>query len=141
LRLGLSIAQTSCYIARVTLCAHIIPLPSPFLSIARPQPPPRNNCFKDYRPDDGLFCNIVGGVISPLPANIYLHPLDVSMRDAGYEMVRYADDCAPGEGVHEMRVGPSQPVCGGRLQTTLSGGGQEPRVVSVKEKAWLDRVR
>lgn len=33
-----------------------------------------------------------GAVISPLLANIYLHPLDVSMRDAGYEMVRYADD-------------------------------------------------
>jgi RNA-directed DNA polymerase len=33
-----------------------------------------------------------GAVISPLPANIYGHPLDVSMRDAGYEMVRYADD-------------------------------------------------
>ena len=26
----------------------------------------------------------------------------------------------------EMRVRPSQPVCGGRLQTTLSGLGQEP---------------
>ena len=36
-----------------------------------------------------------GAVISPLLANIDLHPLDVSMRDAGYEMVRYADDCAP----------------------------------------------
>src|SRR3954464_16026293 len=28
--------------------------------------------------------------------------------------------------VFEMRVGPSEPVCGGRLQTTLSGLGQEP---------------
>lgn len=31
-------------------------------------------------------------VISPLLANIYLHPLDVLMIDAGYRMVRYADD-------------------------------------------------
>jgi RNA-directed DNA polymerase len=33
-----------------------------------------------------------GAVISPLLANIYLHPLDVLMIDAGYRMVRYADD-------------------------------------------------
>ncbi|GAG47840.1 unnamed protein product, partial [marine sediment metagenome] len=33
-----------------------------------------------------------GAVISPLLANIYLHPLDSLMRDAGYEMTRYADD-------------------------------------------------
>jgi RNA-directed DNA polymerase len=33
-----------------------------------------------------------GAVISPLLANIYLHPLDKLMRDAGYEMTRYADD-------------------------------------------------
>ena len=33
-----------------------------------------------------------GAVISPLLANVYLHPLDVLMRDAGDEMVRYADD-------------------------------------------------
>jgi RNA-directed DNA polymerase len=33
-----------------------------------------------------------GAVISPLLANIYLHPLDCHMRDQGYRMVRYADD-------------------------------------------------
>lgn len=33
-----------------------------------------------------------GAVISPLLANIYLHPLDVLMEDAGFRMVRYADD-------------------------------------------------
>ncbi len=33
-----------------------------------------------------------GGVISPLLANIYLNPLDHQMAEAGYEMVRYADD-------------------------------------------------
>lgn len=33
-----------------------------------------------------------GAVLSPLLANIYLHPLDVRMRQLGYEMVRYADD-------------------------------------------------
>jgi RNA-directed DNA polymerase len=34
-----------------------------------------------------------GSVISPLLANIFLHPVDEAMTRAGYEMVRYADDC------------------------------------------------
>ena len=33
-----------------------------------------------------------GAVISPLLANVYLHPLDVLMEGEGYRMVRYADD-------------------------------------------------
>jgi RNA-directed DNA polymerase len=33
-----------------------------------------------------------GAVISPLLSNIYLDPLDKAMREAGYEMIRYADD-------------------------------------------------
>jgi RNA-directed DNA polymerase len=33
-----------------------------------------------------------GAVISPLLANIYLHPLDRQMKQQGYRMVRYADD-------------------------------------------------
>lgn len=33
-----------------------------------------------------------GAVISPLLANLYLHPLDGVMRERGYQMVRYADD-------------------------------------------------
>ncbi|MBF0461638.1 MAG: group II intron reverse transcriptase/maturase [Magnetococcales bacterium] len=33
-----------------------------------------------------------GAVISPLLANIYLHPLDKRMAELGYRMVRYADD-------------------------------------------------
>jgi RNA-directed DNA polymerase len=33
-----------------------------------------------------------GAVISPLLANLYLHPLDVLMAGKGYRMVRYADD-------------------------------------------------
>ena len=36
-----------------------------------------------------------GAVISPLLSNIYLDPLDHRMAEQGYEMVRYADDCAP----------------------------------------------
>lgn len=33
-----------------------------------------------------------GAVLSPLLANVYLHPLDREMTEAGYRMVRYADD-------------------------------------------------
>jgi len=33
-----------------------------------------------------------GAVISPLLANLYLHPLDVLMASQGYRLVRYADD-------------------------------------------------
>ena len=36
-----------------------------------------------------------GAVISPLLANIYLHELDVEMREAGLVMLRYADDGVP----------------------------------------------
>jgi RNA-directed DNA polymerase len=42
-----------------------------------------------WRPERGTP---QGAVISPLLANIYLHPVDVAMTDAGYELVRYADD-------------------------------------------------
>jgi RNA-directed DNA polymerase len=33
-----------------------------------------------------------GAVISPLLANIYLHPLDCLLRERGFQMVRYCDD-------------------------------------------------
>jgi RNA-directed DNA polymerase len=33
-----------------------------------------------------------GAVISPLLANVYLHPVDQAMREAGFTLVRYADD-------------------------------------------------
>ena len=45
-----------------------------------------------------------GAVISPLLANIYLHPLDERMTRLGYRMVRYADDfvilCPSAEQAH-----------------------------------------
>ena len=33
-----------------------------------------------------------GAVLSPLMANLYLHPLDTLMEERGYRMIRYADD-------------------------------------------------
>jgi len=45
--------------------------------------------MKEWTPEKGTP---QGGVLSPLLANIYLHPLDVRMKQRGYRMVRYADD-------------------------------------------------
>jgi len=33
-----------------------------------------------------------GGVLSPMLANFYLYPFDKAMMDAGFNLVRYADD-------------------------------------------------
>jgi len=45
--------------------------------------------LETWVPDEGTP---QGAVISPLLANIYLHPVDVEMASSGQEMVRYADD-------------------------------------------------
>jgi RNA-directed DNA polymerase len=45
--------------------------------------------MKRWRPEEGTP---QGAVISPLLANLYLHPVDVAMAEQGWEMVRYADD-------------------------------------------------
>lgn len=45
--------------------------------------------IKRWRPEKGTP---QGAVISPLLANIYLHPVDEAMQSDGYEMIRYADD-------------------------------------------------
>ncbi len=47
--------------------------------------------------EDGVVTETIagtpqGGVISPLLANVYLHPVDVGLGQAGYHSVRYADD-------------------------------------------------
>ena len=39
-----------------------------------------------------MFCNIVGGVLSPLLANILLDDLDKELESRGHRFVRYADD-------------------------------------------------
>ena len=65
-----------------------------------------------------------GGPLSPLLANILLDDFDKELERRGLRSVRYADDCALGN-VH-LRwgfVGPSEPACGSRLQTTISGWG------------------
>ena len=47
------------------------------------------NGMEQWTPTEGTP---QGGVISPLLANVYLHPLDERMASHGYRMVRYADD-------------------------------------------------
>lgn len=45
--------------------------------------------LKRWQPEKGTP---QGAVISPLLANLYLHPVDVEMTREGFRMVRYADD-------------------------------------------------
>jgi RNA-directed DNA polymerase len=45
--------------------------------------------LKYWKPEGGTP---QGAVISPLLANLYLHPVDEAMSEAGHQMVRYADD-------------------------------------------------
>jgi RNA-directed DNA polymerase len=45
--------------------------------------------LKHWTPEEGTP---QGAVVSPLLANLYLNPLDHLMADAGYKMIRYADD-------------------------------------------------
>ena len=45
--------------------------------------------MREWVPEEGTP---QGAVLSPLLANIYLHPLDKEMEEKGYRMVRYADD-------------------------------------------------
>ena len=45
--------------------------------------------MKLWKPETGTP---QGAVMSPLLANVYLHPVDTTMRQAGYALIRYADD-------------------------------------------------
>ena len=77
-----------------------------------------------------------GGVVLPLLSNILLTPFDREMRHRGYQLTRFADDCAPRaqraeEGpmcvtAGSMRGGPSEPADRSRFQTTCGGCGQKP---------------
>ena len=47
------------------------------------------DAMKRWTPEGGTP---QGAVISPLLANLYLHSVDLAMAEAGYRMIRYADD-------------------------------------------------
>ena len=79
-----------------------------------------------------------GAVISPLWANIYLHPLDHQMARSGYEMVRYADDfvilCRSREQAEEaLRAIPQWVVAHG-----LTLHPEKTRTVDARERGGFD---
>jgi RNA-directed DNA polymerase len=45
--------------------------------------------LSEWTPEEGTP---QGSVISPMLANVHLHPVDLALNRAGFEMVRYADD-------------------------------------------------
>jgi RNA-directed DNA polymerase len=49
--------------------------------------------LREWTPETGTP---QGAVLSPLLANLYLNPLDHRTAEAGFALIRYADDCAPG---------------------------------------------
>lgn len=73
-----------------------------------------------------------GGPLSPLLANVYLHPFDLAMEQAGYGLVRYADDFvlfAKSETEAAAALEVAREVLEGRLGLQLHP--EKTRVVSV----------
>jgi len=91
--------------------------------------------MREWEPDEGTP---QGAVISPLLANIYLDPLDHQMADAGYEMVRYADDfvvlCRSEE---EARVALKR-IQGWMQQAGLSLHPEKTRIVDATQPGGFD---
>jgi group II intron reverse transcriptase/maturase len=75
-----------------------------------------------------------GGVISPLLANIYLHPLDEAMTNEGFRVIRYADDivvlCKTKQEA-EAALGRIREILEGMLKLKLNS--EKSRIV---HKAW-----
>ncbi len=73
-----------------------------------------------------------GGPLSPLLANVYLHAFDVAMAEAGYGLVRYADDFvifAKSESEAGEALQLAKEMLEGRLGLTLHP--EKTRIVSV----------
>ena len=88
-----------------------LPLHStPTLAVAGSQPRPRNYLIQNQLP----VCKIVGGVASPMLANLYFRRFILAWKQFGHErklharVVNYADDlvicCRPGKGQQAMEV-------------------------------------
>jgi RNA-directed DNA polymerase len=91
--------------------------------------------LKEYASEQGTP---QGAVISPLLANIYLHPVDLALREAGFEVVRYADDlvilCETEEQARAALA---------RLDAEISGRGltlhpEKTRIVDATEPGGFD---
>lgn len=86
--------------------------------------------LKMWTPEQG---SPQGAVISPLLANLYLHPVDVAMAMAGLKMIRYADDlvvlCRTREEAQQALVLLQELV----MERCLSLHPQKTRLVDVSE--------
>lgn len=74
-----------------------------------------------------------GGVVSPLLANFYLHPLDKLMVEKGYGFVRYADDfviLAKSESEAQSALNEAISLIANHLQLALNEGSE---VVHIKD--------
>lgn len=91
--------------------------------------------LKEWTPEEGTP---QGAVISPLLANIYLHPVDVAMQQAGFEMVRYADDivilCKTEEDARQALT----LLTGEMAKLELQLHPEKTRLVEVKESRGFD---
>jgi len=92
--------QTSHRLAGTLTCARTRLATAPSLAVARSKPRPGDERLHDY----GEFCNIVGGVVSPVLSNVFLHYVlddwfarEVQPRLKGKAfLIRYADDAVIG---------------------------------------------
>ncbi len=79
-----------------------------------------------------------GAIVSPLLSNIYLDPLDHAMAQAGYEMVRYADDfvilCRSEAEARQVL----ERVRGWTVQAGLTLHPVKTRIVNAEEKGGFD---
>jgi RNA-directed DNA polymerase len=91
--------------------------------------------LREWTPEQGTP---QGSVISPMLANVYLHPVDLALKQAGFEMVRYADDlvilCETEAGAHEALRLLAQAMAERRL--TLHP--QKTRVVDATQPGGFD---
>lgn len=74
-----------------------------------------------------------GSVISPLLANIYLHPLDQSLRAAGYKPIRFADDLVVVCRSREEAEGALSVLMNWAAESGLPLHPQKTRIVDMRE--------
>ena len=85
--------------------------------------------MKGWEAEESELGTPQGGVISPLLANLYLHPLDVKMASQGWALVRYADDAVvPCRSQERGGDGPARHRRMGRgSRTEVTSGEDESR--------------
>ena len=92
--------------------------------------------IKEWTPEEGTP---QGAVISPLLANIYLHPFDREMAEEGYQMIRYADDfvimCRTEEEAQRALTGVKEWM----QEAGLKLSDEKTRIVNMSEEGeWME---